>query len=124
MQSNKTFGEAITAAKAGKRISRAGWNGKGMFVFVQVPSEVPEAIVPKMSSLPQDVKAELVRRGGTIRYKNQMAIVYPDNTISGWVASVSDGLESDWCIHEEDEGGQSYPVAPVAETAGTATPIG
>ena len=123
MQTNKTFGEAITAAKAGKRISRAGWNGKGMFVFVQVPSEVPEAIVPKMSSLPQDVKTELVRRGGAIRYQNQMAMVYPDNNIYGWLASPSDCLESDWCIHEEAEDGQQYPAAPVAETVGTAQPI-
>ena len=123
MQTNKTFGEAITAAKAGKRISRAGWNGKGMFVFVQVPSEVPEEIIPKMSSLPSDVKAELVRRGGSIRYQNQMAMVYPDNNIYGWLASPSDCLESDWCIHEEASDEPTYEAAPVAETVGTATPL-
>ncbi len=123
MQTNKTFGEAIAAAKEGKRISRAGWNGKGMFVFVQVPSEVPEAIIPKMSSLPNDVKAELARRGGNIRYQNQMAMVYPDNNIYGWLASPSDCLESDWCIHEEDQSTENFAAAPVEETAGTAKPL-
>ena len=27
------FGEALDALKAGKKLRRAGWNGKGMFVF-------------------------------------------------------------------------------------------
>ena len=28
------FGEALGWAKLGKKIQRAGWNGKGMFVFL------------------------------------------------------------------------------------------
>lgn len=107
-----SFGEAINALKEGKRVSRIGWNGKGLFIFMQVPSEVSMEVVPKMQSLPDLVKAEFVRRstspevrGGvrgeylkSIRYKNQLAMVYPDNTIYGWVASPSDVLENDWCI--------------------------
>ena len=120
--SNLSFGEAISAAKEGKRISRDGWNGKGMFVFMQVPSEVPENIIPKMSSLPNDVKAELIRRGGSIRYQNQLAMVYPNNNIYGWVASPSDCLESDWCILDTP-GDVLYPASPVAETVGTAIPM-
>ena len=27
------FGDAIAALKRGERVSRAGWNGKGMFLF-------------------------------------------------------------------------------------------
>ena len=27
------FGQAIEAAKAGKRVARLGWNGSGMFVM-------------------------------------------------------------------------------------------
>lgn len=98
MTANLSFGAAIEAAKEGKRISRAGWNGKGMFVFQQVPAEINAEIVPKMQSLPQAVKDEFARRGGNIRYKNQLAMVYPDNTVFGWVASPSDVLENDWCI--------------------------
>ena len=98
MTENHSFGEAIVALQQGKRVSRSGWNGKGMFIFMQVPSEIEADIVPKMQSLPQSVKDEFVRRGGNIRYKNQLAMVYPDNTIYGWVASPSDVLENDWCI--------------------------
>ena len=92
------FGQAIEALKQGKRVARQGWNGKGLFVFMQVPSEINQDIVPKMQSLQQSVKDEFAKRGGNIRYKNQLVIVYPDNTICGWVASPSDVLEEDWVI--------------------------
>ena len=29
------FGEALKAVKAGKKITRQGWNGKGLFVVYQ-----------------------------------------------------------------------------------------
>ena len=33
------IGYAVEALKAGKRVSRAGWNGKGMFLFLLDPPE-------------------------------------------------------------------------------------
>jgi len=100
-----SFGEATEALKEGKRVSRVGWNGKGLFIFIQVPSSVPSNIIPKMSSLPQSVKDEFERRfnrpemtDGLIKYSNQIAIVYPDNNIYGWTPSVSDSLAIDWII--------------------------
>lgn len=98
MVENQNFGQAIEALKQGKRVARQGWNGKGLFIFMQVPSDINEEIVPKMQSLPQTVKDEFAKRGGNIRYRNQLAMVYPDNTVYGWVASPSDVLENDWCI--------------------------
>ncbi len=98
MKENLNFGQAVEALKEGKRVARKGWNGKGMFVFAQIPAEITEDIVPKMQSLPQSVKDEFARRGGSIRYKNQFAIVYPCNTIYGWLASPSDVLENDWIV--------------------------
>lgn len=92
------FGHAIDALQQGKRVQREGWNGKGLFVFRQVPSEINSDIIPKMQSLPQSVKDEFIRRGGNITYQNQLAIVYPDNSIHGWSPSVSDSLASDWVI--------------------------
>lgn len=106
------FGTAIRAMKEGKRVQRLGWNAKGLFVFMQIPSKVDLSIVPKMTSLPQSVKDEFGRRlkegrldeeieptdMNSIRYQNQLAMVYPDNNIYGWVASPSDLLESDWII--------------------------
>ncbi len=108
--------------KNGHLVSREGWNGKGLFVFMQVPSEVPAAIVPKMSSLPPAVKSLLHERSVPIRYSNQFAIIQPDSTINGWTPSPSDAAAVDWCIHPIPEG-LDFTVAPVAETAGTATPL-
>jgi hypothetical protein len=91
-----TFGHAIEALKLGKRIARKGWNGKGMFVFKQVPSPIPSHIVPVMTSLPQSVKDEFVRREQGPNYVNQMAIVKPDGSVDSWVASSSDTFADDW----------------------------
>jgi Protein of unknown function (DUF2829) len=104
MKTGCTFGEAIAALHEGKRVAREGWNGKGLFIFRQVPAIIDSTIVPKMQSLPQAVKDEFEKRfmlnptNTQIVYKNQLAMVYPDNTIYGWVASPSDVLENDWCI--------------------------
>lgn len=112
MTENQDFGQAIEALKQGKRVSRSGWNDKRLFIFMQVPSVIPMEIVPKMQSLPQAVKDEFEKRFinkdyavgvdpiemNSIKYKNQLAMVYPDNTIYGWVASPSDVLETDWCV--------------------------
>ena len=102
-KTNLPFGHAIAALKDGKRVAREGWNGKGLFVFMQVPAEIPKDIVPKMQSLPQSVKDEFQRRFDAethlyIRYSNQMAIVNQNNEIKGWAPSGSDSLATDWCI--------------------------
>lgn len=97
MVTNQNFGKAIQALKEGKRVAREDW-WTGMFVFMQVPSEISEDIIPKMQSLPQAVKDEFARRGGSINYSNQMALVKPDNSINGWSPSSSDTLANDWAI--------------------------
>ena len=99
------FGQAVEALKQGKRVQRTGWNGKGLFVFMQVPSSINREIVPKMQSLPQSVKDEFERRFNdpneqidAIYYDNQLALVNPSNLITGWSPSTSDALADDWVI--------------------------
>jgi hypothetical protein len=31
------FGDAIEALRAGKKVARSGWNGRGIFIELQVP---------------------------------------------------------------------------------------
>ena len=109
---NLTFGQAIEALKQGKRVARKGWNGKGMFVFRQIPADIPSHIVPNMQSLPQSVKDEFQRRFDEIKtspemhpksateihYLNQYALVKPNNEINGWNPSVADCEAEDWVI--------------------------
>lgn len=98
MEENLNFGQALEALKEGKRIARKGWNGKGMFIFKQVPANVGIQYVPNMQSLPSEVKNEFVKRGNNLNYSNQMCIVKEDNTIDSWVASSSDTFAEDWII--------------------------
>ena len=99
------FGSAIKALKEGKRVMRTGWNGKGLFVFRQVPSEIKSNIVPNMQSLPKAVKDEFIRRFNdenqqidAIYYNDQLALVSESNLITGWSPSTADALAEDWVI--------------------------
>lgn len=66
---NQTFGQAIETMKGGRIVSREEWGGK-MFLFMQVPSEVPAAIIPRMTSLPDAVKDVVAARGLPLRYQD------------------------------------------------------
>lgn len=99
-----TFGLAVQALKDGKRITRQGWAAKGLFVAMQVPSDIGKKIIPNMQSLPQSVKDVFAKRlkndptKEEIHYRNQLIIVFPDNTIYSWAPSVNDALAEDWSI--------------------------
>jgi hypothetical protein len=112
---NNTFGQALEAMRAGHLVSRAGWVGKGLRVFMQVPSEVPSEVIHRMTSLPVAAKALAMERGRPLRYSNQFALLFPDNTVNGWVPSSSDALATDWTIHDH------HVVA--GETVGMAVPM-
>jgi hypothetical protein len=103
------FGQAVEALKQGKMVQREGWNGKGLFVFMQVPAEIPHDIIPKMQSLPDRVKYEFLKRKmalanipethSGIKYSNQLALVDVHNNITGWSPSTSDALAEDWVVY-------------------------
>ena len=83
------FGQALEAIKAGQRIVRAGWNGKGMFVYL-----VPPASYPVQTGAAKAHFGE----GAMVPYNAYMAIKNVDGTVSTWVPSVNDCLATDWGI--------------------------
>jgi len=93
------FDFAILALKAGKLVTRTGWTGKGMFVCKQIPANIGIDIIPKMQSLPDSAKAELLKRQQSIRYTNQMLIVNTNGQADSWVPSASDVLAEDWVVY-------------------------
>lgn len=97
------FGAAIEVLKNGGMISRRGWNGKGMFVFKQIPAEIGLDIIPKMQSVPKSVKRSMLASGITLKYSNQMAIVKEDGTTDSWMPSSSDVFAIDWCHFTRSE---------------------
>lgn len=41
LNQNLTIGQAVDAMKNGKRVARAGWNGKGMWIAIRQPYKGP-----------------------------------------------------------------------------------
>lgn len=97
-----TFGQAIDALKHGCSVTRKGWNGKGLMVFKQVPAHIDGAIIPKMQSLPQSAKEQVMKHTGFIDYTSQ-CLIYNSQTgrADSWVPSISDVFANDWEIVAE-----------------------
>lgn len=88
------FGLAIEAAKKGKRISRTGWNGKGMFVVYQkgYPQGIP--------CNEQTAKAWGMEQGELFRCEPYLQIKMVNGSHAMWVPSINDVLAEDWLIIE------------------------
>lgn len=106
MQKNKTFGEALAAVKSGHRISREGWNGKNMFVTLNKgssPTLPPVAEGQKEHLEGIDTKLFNLGHEGTVtRLPNLDMRAATGSTVTGWLASQTDMLAEDWCIHDRD----------------------
>lgn len=75
-----TFGDAIHFLKAGHRVARTGWNGKGMWLEQQVPDEHSKMTLPYLYlNYPAD------------------AINTPGARVP-WLASQTDVLAEDWVV--------------------------
>lgn len=68
------FGGAIKALKAGRPVAREGWNGKGMWLRLQVPDEHSKMRRPY------------------IYMSDAQGLLVP------WLASQTDVLAEDWMI--------------------------
>lgn len=66
------FGQALSALKAGHRVERAGWNGKGMYLELQRPDAHSKMTLPYIYM--KTVQGNLVP----------------------WLASQTDMLAEDW----------------------------
>lgn len=92
------FGQALDALKQGKRVQRAGWNGKGMWLALTGESSIlakdarSGAVLAKAKHEPSD---DLI----VIRAHIDMRTA--DGTIQiGWLASQTDMLADDWSVVE------------------------
>ena len=90
-----SFGLAIEAAKKGKRIARAGWNGKGQYVQLAtcISYTDPSGVI---------VNVEHNAIGN-----QALAFVGTSGVQLGWLASQADMLADDWRIVEGDGYGRN-----------------
>lgn len=89
-----SFGLAIEAAKKGKKISRRGWNGKGMYVIYR--TGYPEGIPCNKNT----ADAVGIPGGTLFKVRPYLQMKCVDDTFQMWLASQSDILADDWYIVE------------------------
>lgn len=83
------FGDAIRALKSGQRVQRAGWNGKGMWLWLMEGMVVPEQMVNGRT------KRHVPVVGAYIVMWTAQGVWQP-----GWLASQADMLADDWEVVE------------------------
>ena len=94
-----TFGEAIESLKLGKKICRAGWNGKDMWIVL-----MPELNLPPHSSQDEgarvnDRTAKHIGEDTPLESQPYFAMwTAKKKWQPGWNASTADILANDWMI--------------------------
>ena len=91
------FGAAIAALKAGKRVARIGWNGKGMYLWL-----LPAATVQATWCKEPHLKALAEANGGTVQALGSIRMLTANKEVlTGWLASQTDILAEDWYVLED-----------------------
>ena len=85
------FGETLTLVKAGIKMTRAGWNGKGMWIEIQRPDTHSKMTLP------------------------YLFLNYPHGDKVPWLASQTDMLQDDWMIYVEPPADKPMTFADVVE---------
>jgi len=76
------FGYALNALKEGLMVCRSGWNGKNMWLKLQVPDENSKMTLPYIY----------------IEYPEGHP-AYPSGSRVPWLASQTDLLSNDWSVY-------------------------
>ena len=83
------FSKALESIKNGNKLTRLGWNGKDMFVFLVDGSKF------QVNRKPLN---EMFEEGTEVEYRPHIDMKAVDGTIGVWTASMSDILAEDWCV--------------------------
>jgi len=89
------FGKALEALKNGAKITRKGWNGKNMYLWLK-----PSTVI-KEEWCKDPVLADICHQnGGTVEALGTICMKTADNKVlTGWLASQTDMLSDDWDIY-------------------------
>lgn len=97
------FGEAIEAMKNGKMVTRKGWNGKGMYLWL-----LPAAMVKAEWCKEPHLKTLAEANGGEVECLGSIRMKTADNKVlTGWLASQTDMLSEDWMIYGENDNSEA-----------------
>jgi hypothetical protein len=85
------FDDALPALRDGQKLGRAGWNGKGMFIYL-----VPANSYPASNNTLGTMKG--VFPDDMVPYGAYLAMKTAQNNVVPWLASQTDILADDWEI--------------------------
>jgi hypothetical protein len=85
------IGQAVKEMNDGKLVQRAGWNGKGMFLFLVQGSKFTVNRAPLNVIFPE---------GTEINYCPHVDMRTADGKIVPWLCSQTDLLATDWQVVE------------------------
>lgn len=83
------FGQALQALKDGQKVSREGWNGKGIFLFLVPGSTFEVNRAPLLGVYPA---------GTTVRYHSHVDMKTAQGEVVPWLCSQTDMLAEDWGV--------------------------
>lgn len=84
-----SFSTALEQIKAGRRLARAGWNGKDMFIFLVAGSTFRVNRAPLLGIYPE---------GTEITYHAHIDMKTAQGYVVPWLASQADLLADDWIV--------------------------
>ena len=93
---NRSFGWAIEQLKAGRKVARAGWNGKGMWLLLVKGSPIINTVDGSTYYKAGIAECEILPHIDmwTTNSEGRRAM------LCGWLASQTDMLSDDWLIAE------------------------
>lgn len=92
------FGMAIRLLQGGQRVTRVGWNGKGMWLALTKGREVPTDLI--WSAATREWAKN--QPGAKVTVRDYIVMKTADDQIVPWVASQSDMLAEDWMWVRDD----------------------
>ena len=83
------FGQALRLLKQGHKMSRSGWNGKGMFLYYVPANKYPYTT---------EIGKTIADAEGNVEYGAYIAMKTAQGNVVPWLASQTDVLAEDWVI--------------------------
>lgn len=100
MNEQMDFGDALRALKAGEKVARSGWNGKGMWLSLSGPPGgrlIPSTAFWSKNNAEYAAQQEQFNGHATVLPCITMKTATGE-ILMGWLASQTDLLAEDWGI--------------------------
>ena len=95
------FSEALKSLKAGKKMTRKGWNGNivsfdpNMYIWLE-----PRCTLPRMDAMSDNLKSAFGRNASMEKLGTFIMKTRDNKLMVGWLATNTDLLAEDWVVVE------------------------